>query len=55
MYDFLMNPTHQRMRSKGNDKRQHYTLSHSDKNKSRSEPGNAPRIGIGLREVVCQK
>jgi len=26
-----------------------------DKNKSRSEPGNAPRIGIGHREVVCQK
>jgi len=25
------------------------------KNKSRSEPGNAPRIGIGHREVVCQK
>ena len=25
------------------------------KNKSRSEPGNAPRIGIGRREVVCQK
>jgi len=24
-------------------------------NKSRSEPGNAPRIGIGHREVVCQK
>ena len=23
--------------------------------KSRSEPGNAPRIGIGRREVVCQK
>ena len=23
--------------------------------KSRSEPGNAPRIGIGHREVVCQK
>ena len=25
------------------------------KDKSRSEPGNAPRIGIGHREVVCQK
>ena len=25
------------------------------KNKSRSEPGNAPRIGIGHSEVVCQK
>jgi len=24
-------------------------------NKSRSEPGNASRIGIGHREVVCQK
>jgi len=24
-------------------------------NKSRSELGNAPRIGIGHREVVCQK
>ena len=24
-------------------------------NKSRSEPGNAPRIGIGHREVVCQR
>ena len=24
-------------------------------NKSRSEPGNAPGIGIGHREVVCQK
>ena len=24
-------------------------------NKSRSEPGNAPRIGIGHRTVVCQK
>jgi len=24
-------------------------------NKSRSEPGNAPRIGIGHREVVCRK
>jgi len=24
-------------------------------NKSRSEPGNATRIGIGHREVVCQK
>jgi len=24
-------------------------------NKSRSEPGNAPRIDIGHREVVCQK
>ena len=23
-------------------------------NKSRSEPGNAPPIGIGHREVVCQ-
>ena len=22
-------------------------------NKSRSEPGNAPRIGIGHKEVVC--
>ena len=27
----------------------------TEKNKSRSEPGNAPRIGIGHREVVCQK
>jgi len=26
-----------------------------NENKSRSEPGNAPRIGIGHREVVCQK
>jgi len=26
-----------------------------DINKSRSVPGNAPRIGIGNREVVCQK
>ena len=25
------------------------------KYKSRSEPGNAPRIGIGHRKVVCQK
>ena len=24
-------------------------------NKSWSEPGNAPRIGIGHREVDCQK
>jgi len=29
--------------------------SRANKNKSRSEPGNAPRIGIGYREVVCQK
>jgi len=26
-----------------------------NKNKSRSEPGNAPRIVIGHKEVVCQK
>jgi len=24
-------------------------------NKSLAEPGNAPQIGIGHREVVCQK
>jgi len=28
---------------------------HYLQNKSRSEPGNAPRIGNGHREVVCQK
>jgi len=27
----------------------------NNNNKSRSEPGNAPRIGIGHREVVGQK
>jgi len=32
-----------------------YSKPVSNKNKSRSEPGNAPRIGIGHREVVCQK
>ena len=32
-----------------------YKLLFSKLNKSRSEPGNAPRIGIGHREVVCQK
>jgi len=32
-----------------------WPLTLSQNNKSRSEPGNAPRIGIGHREVVCQK
>ena len=32
-----------------------YSMLVLNKNKSRSEPGNAPRIGIGHREVVCQK
>ena len=31
------------------------TVTHQtpENNKSRSEPGNAPRIGFGHREVVC--
>jgi len=32
-----------------------FTICYELQNKSRSEPGNAPRIGIGHREVVCQK
>jgi len=30
-------------------------VTENTQNKSRSEPGNASRIGIGHREVVCQK
>jgi len=30
-------------------------MSNAFKNKSRFEPGNAPRIGIGHIEVVCKK
>ena len=33
---------------------QYISINNKKENKSRSEPGNAPRIGIGHREVVCQ-